>query len=276
MAFPWAAALSAGTSLVSGLFGRKEEKKRQALAIAEARRQEHRDDTKLQRLVKDAEKAGFNPLTALRGGAGGFQQVHNPILSLGAHGGSLSAMAEQIGGSIQSAFDYDPLREEQAQLQTQLMRAELDRITRDGNGVGFGQVPTAVGSRYSQNRIDQTFQTVYDNGRIVEDVPATRTNPWPVPWNMEPAPWRVDGGAAEESLGEPAGWLAAPYNITSDIVWNLDRVRRHVGLSRQGFRNDVRVAADVWRRLRGNNRSTGRNAARVEYTDPHFQQSWGW
>lgn len=276
MAFPWAAALSAGTSLVSGLFGRKEEKKRQARAIAEARRQEHRDDTKLQRLVKDAEAAGFNPLTALRGGAGGFQQVHNPILSLGSHGGSLAAMAEQIGGSLQSAFDYDPLREEQSQLQTQLMRAELDRITRDGNGVGFGQVPTATGSRYAQQRIEQTFQTVHQNGRVVEQVPATQTNPWPIPWNWETAPWRVDGGTAEESLGEPAGIVFAPYNITSDIIWNLDRVRRHVGLSGQGFRNDVRRAADVFQRLRSSRGNRDRRIAPVEYRDPHFQQSWGW
>lgn len=123
----WVAPLiSAGASLLGGLLGKKEEKQENTVDYV--------------KMVKWAEKAGFNPLTALRaGGAAGFTTTtSHPALS--AWGG--------IGDAIsQVASAFDPENNARAKLQDDLMRAQLDNIqTETKQRMRSMEVPSKMGS----------------------------------------------------------------------------------------------------------------------------------
>lgn len=104
------ALISSGASLLGGLFGggKKKTTKR---------------EVDYKKLVKNAQAAGFNPLTALRnGGAAGFAQTTDPGLS------SSMFLADAIG-NVGSAMAEAPLRQRQKErenLRDELIRAQID------------------------------------------------------------------------------------------------------------------------------------------------------
>jgi len=74
-------------------------------------------------LRKAAEKGGFNPLTALRaGGSAGFMQTHTPALA------SVATIGRAVANGFQAAIDYDPNAEKTAEMERQLLKAQLENI----------------------------------------------------------------------------------------------------------------------------------------------------
>lgn len=95
------------------------------------------------RMVKDAEAAGFNPLTALRnGGAAGFTTTTTPGLS-----GS-AVFANAIGGAAQSFLaNFDPFADRRRETEFRLAEAQIANLNADTRirlG-GFGMTPAISG-----------------------------------------------------------------------------------------------------------------------------------
>ena len=79
------------------------------------------------RMVRDAEAAGFNPLTALRnGGAAGFSITSQPVLS-----SSYAAVGEAIGGIGDFIANFDPFEDKMREVQYRTMQAQLANINAD-------------------------------------------------------------------------------------------------------------------------------------------------
>lgn len=81
----------------------------------------------LKALVKQAEKAGFNPLTVLRAGGGaGFVQTHTPALA------GIGTLANAAAQGIDAWMNFDPAAEQRAKdrdvLEMKVLEAELGRI----------------------------------------------------------------------------------------------------------------------------------------------------
>lgn len=103
-------AAAAIPSLISGLFGRSGSQKTTTT-------------TNFRALVRNAEKAGINPITALRAGAGaGFTTVHHPSMSLG------NTVANIAGEAVNQLIGHDPHAEETAKLERDLLRANIGLI----------------------------------------------------------------------------------------------------------------------------------------------------
>lgn len=115
--------------LVGGLFSNRAEKKAAA-----------RDARKLQTLVADAKAAGFNPLTALRGG-GGYGGATAPALS------TSQFLAEAVSSAFEApaAYRAQQLEEERQRLENEALRTQLaDREAKKNPYQKFGfDVPSA-------------------------------------------------------------------------------------------------------------------------------------
>lgn len=97
------------------------------------------------RLVRDAEAAGFNPLTALRnGGAAGFSITSQPVLS--SSGQAIGGALNQIGDFISN---FDPFEDKMREVQYRTMQAQLANLQADTalKGRQFMFDPPAVSGR---------------------------------------------------------------------------------------------------------------------------------
>lgn len=93
-------------------------------------------------LVKQAEKAGFNPLTALRAGGGaGFVQTHAPAFA------GVATLANAAAQGIDAWMNFDPAAEKRAlerdELEMEVLRAELGKIQADTHRSRSFNVPSA-------------------------------------------------------------------------------------------------------------------------------------
>lgn len=104
------------------------------------KRAQARDGRKLQTLVSDAKKAGFNPLTALRGGAG-YGGATAPALS------TAQFLAEAVSSAFEApaAYRAQQLEEERQRLENEALRTQLaDREAKKNPYQNFGfDVPSA-------------------------------------------------------------------------------------------------------------------------------------
>lgn len=106
-----------GTSLISGIFGSKKKNEEVVNRVDYAR------------MVKDAEAAGFNPLTALRnGGAAGFSVTSQPVLS--SSGQAIAGVANAFGDFLQN---FDPFEDKMREVQYRTMQAQLDGLQLDNS-----------------------------------------------------------------------------------------------------------------------------------------------
>lgn len=124
------AIVSGGASLLGKLFGGGEEKTSTTI--------DYKD------MVKKAEAAGFNPLTAIRnGGSAGFTTTTHPALSAG----------EFIAGAVADAAPalaslFDPHREADAARERAIRDAYLENLRADTaarNRASIGGVPVSAG-----------------------------------------------------------------------------------------------------------------------------------
>lgn len=133
----WGEIITAGTTLLGGLFGSKKQKTSNSVNYVQ--------------MARSAEKAGFNPLTALRnGGSAGFtSSVSHPGLS-----GMADAIAS-VGGQIGAAVDrrLDPIEQKRSQVESSLLDYQLQQIQSGALRVPrFGDVPAAAGSANATQR----------------------------------------------------------------------------------------------------------------------------
>ena len=127
----WGSIISAGATLAGGLFGSKPKKQTSSINYVQ--------------MARNAEKAGFNPLTALRnGGSAGFTStVSHPGLS------GLGDAIAQVGGQIGAAVSQklDPIEQKRSQVESSLLDYQLQQIQSGALGVPrLGDVPSAAGS----------------------------------------------------------------------------------------------------------------------------------
>lgn len=127
----WPAIISAGAGLIGKLFGGSDN--------TTSNRVDY------EQMVKDAEKAGFNPLTVLRnGGSAGYMQTSHPALSSGAY---IADALGQVGSALASV---DPMAEASAKLQYEIQQATLENLQADTAArlrASLGGVPVAAGAR---------------------------------------------------------------------------------------------------------------------------------
>lgn len=128
-----ATAIKVGGSLLGGLLGRKKTSNRVDYA----------------RLRRDAEAAGFNPLTALiHGGAAGYTQTSAPPLQTA---GLIMDAANALSDHYKTP---DPVAQERERLEQELLKARIDALQGSARSTGVmgstmaAQVGSVTGSRY--------------------------------------------------------------------------------------------------------------------------------
>ena len=121
-----AAAISAGTQLVGGLFGSSSSKNESRNNRKEARRQFNIQDdynkNRLQYTVKDAIKAGVNPVVAIGSGSGHY----SPTISAGGDSGAGNMIADSISNAGRSISDMILARQARQDRAIALESANLD------------------------------------------------------------------------------------------------------------------------------------------------------
>lgn len=131
----WSALLGAGISALGSIFGKDDDEKKVTSTV----------DYK--KMAREAEAAGFNPLTVLRnGGSAGFTTTHHPALSAKAGFGEAF---QTIGNALMS---FDARADERAELEQQLLKAQIDQINRSGGAskrLWSMDVPVGAGSTIS-------------------------------------------------------------------------------------------------------------------------------
>lgn len=137
------ALIQGGTQLVGG-----------ALQRREARRNPPHVD--FARLRYEAEKAGFNPLTALKAtGGAGFQTGQTPV--------SLGAILQSAGESAISAYnEADPVKKEAQRLENELTKARISALKTTENLPKPGETVKSVQGNESMPR---TMSNITDAGQ---------------------------------------------------------------------------------------------------------------
>lgn len=155
------------------------------------------------KMRENAEKAGFNPLTALRAGGGaGFTTTHHPSL---ASGGFMADALSNFGSALGAAID--PMRDATAKLEYQIKQETLKNLQADTAArkrASLGGVPVSTGAR--NVKANSPLQRGLPASAGVSQTPTverpTVTNPWPMSWGMEVNPDSPDAAAIEERYGD--------------------------------------------------------------------------
>lgn len=180
------------------------------------------------RMVRDAEAAGFNPLTALRnGGAAGFSVTSQPVLS--SSGQALGEAFGQIGNFI---TNFDPFEDKMREVQYNTMLAQLDNIQADTRlkSRDFLFQPPAVSGRRKMTSgplLGQKALPASAGASVTPEVETpTVTNPLPTESGLHVNPGWPDASAAEERWGEWGGSLYGLGVAVVDAYYNMQRVNQ--------------------------------------------------
>lgn len=210
----WVAPLiSAGAGLIGKLFGGKDDNK-----------SSNRVDYK--QMVRDAEAAGFNPLTVLRaGGAAGYTTTHHPALS---SVNTVGAIAEAVGNF---AMNYDANKATREQAEFDLVQAQIANIQTETAQRKAAML--AVPKRIAGNAKDATGRPVADVSKsplmslpwaTAISAPATPergdttiTNPNQL---RQVYPGNTDAEAHEARGGEWTGNVQGLLNTFNDVFWD--------------------------------------------------------
>lgn len=198
-------------------------------------------------MVRNAEAAGFNPLTALRnGGAAGFTTTTTPALSTGE---VIADAAGKVGEFLQ---DFDPLADDRREAEYSLVQAQIANLNASTDALRkplrqpqsfnvpsytAGQVerrPSAVAGRLSSTDARPQYPTkVLPAAAGVSQTPEVKqpgvTNPAPTGtpwWHVDPA--QPDASAFEERYGEPGDWVGGVWNAGVDALHNAKRAEKEL------------------------------------------------
>lgn len=250
MAVPWGSIISAGASLLGSIFGGGS-KKQETTTV-------NRVDYK--RMVRDAEAAGFNPLTALRnGGAAGFSisSSTTPAVPLS------SRIADGLSAGTQSFLaNFDPFADQKRELETRLVEAQIRNLTASSDAFRSQSfnVPGRTAGTVERRPSGQAAQLAV--GPAPESGDRTVTNPWS---DFEVNPYYLDAEAFEARYGdsEVAQMWYGARNMVADHFWNT---KRQIDLARPAYQR--KQAANERRKARIG-AAAARNAA-----DLGFGSGW--
>ncbi|TIM42886.1 MAG: hypothetical protein E5Y55_20940 [Mesorhizobium sp.] len=208
----WGEIISAGASLLGGLLGDKEESTKTTIDYRE--------------MVKKAESAGFNPLTAIRnGGSAGFVQTSHPGLSSGAF------IADAIGKVGSAIASHDPMAEKTAALEHQIRQETLRNLQADTAArrrASIGGVPVSAGAANVVAR--SALATPKPGKPFGPEMPAKVvqdeiTNPFPTWSGIEVPGWLKSGDAWESFMGDLGTVPATAVNILGTAYHNFRKHR---------------------------------------------------
>lgn len=213
----WVAPLiSAGAGLIGKLFGGGDDN-------------QSSNRVNYKQLVKDAEAAGFNPLTVLRaGGAAGYTTTSHPALS---SANSIGAIAEAVGNFAMN-FDANKAAREQAEFD--LVNAQIENIQTE---TAQRRAAMAVPKRIAGNHQDANGRPLADPvtspvvklpwatplalGPKPEAGDTTVTNPFPLRGGLMVNPNFKDAEMGETRYGDIAQELFGAMNIIADTAYTF-------------------------------------------------------
>lgn len=210
------ALLGAGASILGGLFGSKKQKTETTIDY--------------QKMARNAQAAGFNPLTALRnGGSAGFTStVHHPGLS------GLGDAIANVGNSFGAALDkrIDPIEQKRDKVESALLDYQLATIQAGPKPVqSFGSVPTKKGNPLLLQTVPpMATQKAVRNGSAIPkmafkagDNPTVSTVGLEDRYGITPDPFTADAAAWEQRYAEPGEWVGGIYVMGADAIYNAKR-----------------------------------------------------
>lgn len=205
--------------LIGGLFGKKKDKPQEVV---------NRVD--YGRMVKDAEAAGFNPLTALRnGGSAGFGVQSMPSMT------SNNIWGDTAAAAFNAWNNYDPHAQKRESLSDSLMQAQLANIQAD---TALKMNPRSLVPKKNSFNVPVKLaaQTTSGTGlaaspaglgriKTPEEGDVTVTNPWE---KYEVNPKIRDAEIMETRYGdsEVAQMAYGAYVAKKDLEQNTDNMRK--------------------------------------------------
>lgn len=196
MVLPFLAALAPFAPLIGGAIGAVGS----FLSAQEANKPKTQTGSiDLMRLRADAEAAGFNPLTIIRGG--GLAGYANTTFS----GGGFSPFGEALStfGSGVAAWQYDPYSQQRQAMEFKLAQAQLDNLNAS---------TAALGSR-------NVFGGGVLSSKPKPASPGTVLQFAGVPFDPPPG-WSPSSDVTDQ-LGEPWEWLYAPFIAGATAIHKL-------------------------------------------------------
>lgn len=199
------ALIGAGASILGSLFGGDDEKTTTT-------------EVDYSKMAYNAEKAGFNPLTAIRnGGSAGFVTTHHPGLSAMERFGNAFST---LGNALMS---FDPRADERADMEQKLMQAQLDAINRGTGARSMWSMDAPSAAAPAIWRPAGSYQTA-GGGFVVTPTPATSADTistqygdWVSdPWGMANFLYDVN---RQKTLGQPAPSRPVGKAIDRVVDW---------------------------------------------------------
>lgn len=164
MVFPLVPVLSAGATILSGLFGRSSAKDQNRAADAQAQRemdfQERMSSTSHQREVADLRAAGLNPILSAHGGASSPGGAMAPVVN------TSEPLRDSIKSSAASALDSANIMLTRETANTQKTQQELNRanaaksLAEASGYIGIpaiGRVPISSAYSFAHSRVKKHF-----------------------------------------------------------------------------------------------------------------------
>lgn len=190
-------------------------------------------------MARRAQKAGFNPLTALRnGGAAGFSSTttSHPGLS------GIGEVVSQIGGYMGAALDerIDPIQQQTNHAEQNLVNLQLaqtqDRLMPVPR---FGDVPARTGNpRFRQAAPPLASPAAL--GKNGSAIPKTQLESGDAPtvssvgledrFGITPDPKTADAAAWEQRYAEPGEWVGGVYTMGADAIYNAKQALLRSGI----------------------------------------------
>ncbi|OCC05615.1 hypothetical protein BA190_07570 [Labrys sp. WJW] len=225
--------LSAGASILGGLFGGGDDEPKVTTSYVDYRR-----------MVREAEAAGFNPLTAIRnGGSAGF--------SVSSTTGGGSSPLSRVAGALPGIADnflqaIDPFNDKSREMQYKIQEAQLANLQADTaarNRVSIGGVPAVTGGAVARPRVGSGVPHGKTNVSLPAAVPLpdsaaetktpkveapTLTNPYPTQSGAVVNKGLPDAEVIEKRYGEnelfsTIGGLGV---FAGDVYSNIDKGAR--------------------------------------------------
>ncbi|RVD19429.1 MAG: hypothetical protein EOS73_05090 [Mesorhizobium sp.] len=167
-------------------------------------------------MVKDAEAAGFNPLTAIRnGGSAGFTSTSTPGLSSG------EFLADALKGVGQIVSSYDPMAKATSDLEFRIKQETLRNLQADTAQrlrASVGGVPASRGSSVVTSPGGMNHASA-GSPMVPKVQQSNATNPYPVDTGAVINPNVPDAEAYENRYGdsEIGSMLAGGYVLARDL-----------------------------------------------------------
>lgn len=213
--------IGAGASLLGGVLSSSSKKKQAQQQyendIRARNEQREYDRGTYDRLVVDAERAGFNPLTALRNGGGAYYNASSAAAPLSRQ--ATAGVGSEIGNSLQTIganwlVNFDPHADAVREQGARLIDAQIANLNASTAELTQRHAVTARGngalSNGRQSDVDQMLKEPPNPARFggvltPEIGTPEATNPWPRDWGLIIDPNQGNAEQFEDRYGEFLG-----------------------------------------------------------------------